>query len=234
MFHLARQIARSGKRVLTTTNTKIFFPAADQSETVLLDSDPETILRRAASSLLSTCHITAAAAPLADAKLSGFPAEAIRTFEESGLFDWILVEADGSACRPLKAPADHEPVVPPNTTVLVGVAGLEVLGAPLTGVLVFRPELAGKLLQLAPGETITEMALAHLFSHPLGLFKGAPPHAQRFIFLNKADDSRRIEGAARIAAILRQNPLPIAEALVVGQAIESIHVHACHPLRGMP
>jgi probable selenium-dependent hydroxylase accessory protein YqeC len=234
MFHLARLIAGSGKRVLTTTTTKIFYPTADQSGTVLVERDPAVILRQAAASLSATRHLTAAAARLDGDKLAGFPPETIRTFEESGLFDWILVEADGSARRPLKAPADHEPVVPLNTTVLVGVAGLEVLGAPLTGELVFRPELAGNLMRLSPGETITEVALAHLFSHPLGLFKGAPPQALCFIFLNKADDSSRIEGAARIAAILRRSPLPDAESLIVGQALESIRVHACHPLKGEP
>ncbi|MCM2358232.1 MAG: selenium cofactor biosynthesis protein YqeC [Geobacteraceae bacterium] len=230
MFHLARQLSRSGKRVLTTTTTRIFVPAADQSEMVLVDPDPEMILHRA-SACRSAGHVTAAAAHLAEAgKLKGFAPGAIRIFQESGLFDWILVEADGSARRPLKAPAEHEPVIPPNTTVLVAVAGLEVLGTPLTEELVFRAELAGRLMQLSAGEIITASALARLFAHPLGPFKGAPPQARRFIFLNKADDPARLAAGTRVAELLRQTAPKIAEALIVGQALDGVRVHAVYPL----
>lgn len=231
MFHLAQLLTETGKKVLTTTTTKIFTPAASQSETVLINTDPKKILLQATAFLERAGHITAAASRMDDAgKLKGFAPEAIRLFEDSGLFDWILVEADGSARRPLKAPAEHEPVIPLNTNVLIAVAGLEVLGRPLTEELVFRAELAGERMGLEEGEAITECGLARLFAHPLGLFKGAPHQAARFIFLNKADDHERCEGGRRIAAMLRQSPLPVAEALIVGQALESIRVHACHPL----
>ena len=225
MFHLARLLAQSGKRVLTTTTTKIFLPAADQSETVLVDTDPERILRQVANYATATVGHS-----VIDGKLIGFAPGVIHVFMESGLFDWILVEADGSARRPLKAHAGHEPVIPSNTTVLITVAGLEVLGEPLSEELVFRSELAGPLMGLAAGETITETALAHLFSHPLGAFKGAPSQARRFIFLNKADDSVRRESGAQIAAELRQSACTVAEAVVVGQALDMFRIHAVHPL----
>jgi len=234
MFHLARQLARSGKRVLTTTTTRIFVPTADQSEMVLIDADPAVILRKAASCLYSAGHVTAASQPAEAGKLKGFAPEAIRIFAESGLFDWIIVEADGSSRRPLKAPAEHEPVIPPNTTVLVTVAGLEALGLPLTEELVFRSGLAGKLMDLSAGEPITEEALAKLLAHPLGAFKGAPPLARRFIFLNKADDPALRERGARIAGLLHRSTHPPAEALIVGQALDGVRVHAVHPLRTLP
>jgi probable selenium-dependent hydroxylase accessory protein YqeC len=232
MFHLARLLAEAGMKVLTTTTTKIFTPAASQTEIVLIDTDPKKILLRAAPLLERAGHVTAAAERIDAAdKLKGFTPEAIRFFEDSGLFDWILVEADGSARRPLKAPAEHEPVIPFNTSVLIAVAGLEVLGRPLTEELVFRSELAGERMGLEDREEITPFALARLCAHPLGLFKGAPPHAVRFIFLNKADDPERCEGGRQIATLLRQSPRPVAEALIVGQALESIRVHDCYPLR---
>lgn len=230
MFHLAHQLVRSGKRVLTTTTTKIFVPTPDQSLTVIIDADPEAILQQASCCLHTTGHITAAAHKLDNGKLQGFAPETIRIFLESGLFDWILVEADGAARRPLKAPAEHEPVIPPDTSMLVSVAGLEVLGEPLTEELVFRSELAGKLMGLAMGETITESALARLIAHPLGSFKGAPLAARRFIFLNKADSPDRRDGGARVAEQLRRMEPPVAQALLVGQALDGVSVHAVHPL----
>ena len=235
MFHLARLLAEAGKRVLTTTTTKIFTPTLSQSETVLVDADPQAILLQAVPLLARTGHLTAVAARLDDAdKLKGFAPEAIGLFEDSGLFDWILVEADGSARRPLKAPAEHEPVVPANTSILIAVAGLEVLGRPLTEELVFRADLAGERMGLAEGEVITECALVRLFAHPLGLFKGAPHQAARFIFLNKADNPERCEGGERIATLLQQSPGPVADTLIVGQALDSIRVHACYSLRRQP
>jgi probable selenium-dependent hydroxylase accessory protein YqeC len=231
LFHLAHSLARSGKRVLTTTTTKILVPSPDQSQTLLIDDDPEAILRQASCGLRTTSHITAAAHNLDNSKLQGFAPEAIRIFRESGLFDWILVEADGAARRPLKASAGHEPVIPPDTSVLVAVAGLEVLGQPLSEELVFRSALAAPLMGLAMGEIITASALARLLAHPCGSFKDAPPLSRRFIFLNKADSPGRCEQGEMVAAQLRQMVEPTADALIVGQAIDSVCVHAVHPLR---
>lgn len=232
MFHLARQLVLAGKRVMTTTTTRIFMPTADQSGTVLINADPKEVLRQALTCRDDASHITAAAEYMADSdKLRGFAPSAIRTFEESGLFDWILVEADGSASRPLKAPAKHEPAIPPNTTVLVSVAGLDVIGSPLNEDMVFRSELAGKLMKLYGGETITESALVNLIIHPYGSFKGASSRAHRFIFLNKADNPKRLVSSDRVVELLRQTPYDVAEALIVGQALEGVHVHAVYTLK---
>ena len=225
MFHLARLLARSGKTVLVTTTTRIFVPTADQADTLLVNADPSEILRQAAG-----CRAATAGRSVEAGKLMGYAPEDIRIFSESGLFDWILVEADGSARRPLKAPAEHEPVIPGTTTVLLAVAGLEVLGKPLSEELVFRSEIAGRLMGLAAGEVITEPAMVCLLAHPLGSFKGAPSRARRFIFLNKADDPERCAAGDRIAAQLRRLDRPVSEALLVGQALEMIRLHAVHHL----
>jgi probable selenium-dependent hydroxylase accessory protein YqeC len=100
--------------------------------------------------------------------------------------------------------------------------------------LVFRSSHAGELMALAEGETMTAASLAALFSHPRGAFKGAPLRSRRFIFLNKADTPARIEGGARIAELLRQQTAPVAEALIVGQALGGIRIHAVHPLTVRP
>ena len=231
LFHLAQRLAHSGKRVLTTTTTKIFIPTPEQSYTVLINANPEALLTQASSLLHTTGHITAAAAHMAEGgKLQGFAPEAISRFQKSGQFDWILVEADGAARRSLKAPADHEPVIPADTSVLVAVAGLDLIGEPLSERLVFRSMRAGEIMGLSIGETITELSLARLFAHPLGSFKGAPPGARRFIFLNKADNAERRACGAQVAHLLSRMEFPPAEAVIVGQARDSLSVHALHQL----
>ncbi|MEI6209188.1 MAG: selenium cofactor biosynthesis protein YqeC [Desulfuromonadales bacterium] len=231
MFHLARLLAESGQKVLTTTTTKILVPTPEQSETVLVDSDPHMVMRLASACRKCSNHVTAAMAHLAvGGKLQGFKPGDIDMFQESGLFDWILVEADGAAGRSLKAPAEHEPVIPSCTTVLIAVAGLDILGKPLSDTFVFRSERAGKLLGLSEGETVTESALARFFARPIGPFKGAPPASRRFIFLNKADDSERAAAAARIAGLLRTTSSAEAGTLVAGQALERLAIHSVHAL----
>lgn len=233
MFHLARLLCATGQKVLTTTTTKIYVPTPAQSETVLVASDPQAILLQAAALTGKTAHITAAAARIdaEEGKLKGFAPEAIELFAASGLFDWILVEADGAARHPLKAPAAHEPVIPPNSNVVIAVAGLDALATPLSEAGVFRADLAAARMGLKAGECITENALCRLISHPLGFFKGAPDGALRVLFLNKADTQERRAAAARIATKLEKHPLPVVDKLLVGQALEALIIHAVFPLQ---
>ena len=58
-------------------------------------------------------------------------------------------EADGAAGRFLKAPADHEPVIPAGTTVVVVVAGLKAVGGRIADV-AHRPERVASLLRSGP------------------------------------------------------------------------------------
>lgn len=234
MFQLARLLLRSGQRVLTTTTTKIFVPTSEQSATLLVASDPQTILHEASSSLSTSRHLTAAAEHLSDSnKLKGFSSEGISQFAASGVFDWILVEADGAAHRPLKAPAAHEPVIPPCTSILMAVIGLDVLNQPLSEKAVFRCELAGPRMGLNQGEPVSEAALVRLILHPAGVFKDAPPDARRFIFLNKGDDAELRAAGSRIAMSLSREDAGVAEAVIVGQALDELRLHALHYLASM-
>ncbi len=232
MFHLAHLLSAAGLKVMTTTTTKIYDPSPAQSATVLLASDPQAILSQAAVPG-QPAHLTAAAVRMdAEGKLKGFAPEAIDLFAASGLFDWILVEADGAARRPLKAAADHEPVIPAGSQVVVAVAGLDALEAPLIEAGVFRAGLAAERMGLPLGADITESALCRLANHPLGLFKGAPATARRVLFLNKADTPARREAAARIAAELAAQPRPAADVLLAGEALDTLIVHAVFNFAG--
>ncbi len=84
-----------------------------------------------------------------------------QSFDElSALADYILVEADGSKRLPLKAHADHEPVIPPHCNQVITVVGASGLHRPieetvhrwerffaLTGSMVATPEAVAVALQ---------------------------------------------------------------------------------------
>jgi len=216
MFRLARELRAAGRTVLTTTTTRIFLPADNETDALIMTSDPEEVLRQVRRHRGDRSHVTAGAAVTGSGKLTGFAPEAIRMFAASGLFDWIVVEADGSARRPLKAPADHEPVIPSASTAVVAVAGLDAVGKPFSDGVVFRAGTASAVMGHRPGEKISEEAVARLIAHPCGGFRGATPDARRIVFLNKADDPEREASGARIAGLLQEHSPAVADTVVVG------------------
>ena len=67
----------------------------------------------------------------------------------------LLIEADGSRQKPLKAPGEHEPPIPDFVHLVVVVAGLSGLGRQLDAETVHRPEIFARLSGLQLGETIS-------------------------------------------------------------------------------
>ena len=123
----------------------------------------------------------------------------------------MLIEADGSRQQPLKAPADHEPAIPPFVDSVIVVAGLSGLGKPLTSEWVHRPEIFASLSGLAPEDIISVDALAKVLTSPLGGLKGVPQGARRIVLLNQADTL----GRQALALVLATKLLPAYHAVVV-------------------
>lgn len=203
MFRIARELAAAGETVLTTTTTRIYRPEAAQSAHVVVAARPSVALPALARELRQSRHVTAAAGLIPQAgKLAGYPPETVDALRAAGLFRWILVEADGAARRPLKAPAAHEPVIPACSDWVIAVAGLAAVGRPLDARWVFRPERLGALAGVAAGEPVTPEAVAAVLLHPEGIMKGCPSEAARCVFLNQADLPGAAEAARAVCAAL--------------------------------
>ncbi|MBK8784029.1 MAG: putative selenium-dependent hydroxylase accessory protein YqeC [Anaerolineales bacterium] len=99
----------------------------------------------------------------------------------------LLIEADGSRQKSIKAPAEHEPPIPKFSDVVIAVAGLSTIGKPLTEEHVHRPEIFSHLSGLPIGETITPQAIISVLTHPQGGLKNIPPSARHIVLLNQAD-----------------------------------------------
>jgi molybdenum cofactor cytidylyltransferase len=99
----------------------------------------------------------------------------------------LLIEADGSRQKSIKAWADHEPVIPPFVNQVVNVTGLSGLGKPLTDEYIHRPELFSKSTGLGLGETVTTSRLTNLLLHDKSILNKIPQNAIRTIILNQAD-----------------------------------------------
>lgn len=99
----------------------------------------------------------------------------------------LLIEADGSRQKPLKAPKENEPPIPKWIDVVVYVAGLSALGKPLDEEFVHRTEVFAKLSGLKIGEIITPLALIRVLSNSEGGLKNIPSQAKRILLLNQAE-----------------------------------------------
>jgi probable selenium-dependent hydroxylase accessory protein YqeC len=234
MFKLAHELSITGESVLTTTTTKIFEPEPDQSSCVIVSDSVTRLLDQAQKMINKQPHITMALDRLPDTgKLIGFAPEVVDALWKRRLFRWIVVEADGAAGRPLKAPADHEPVIPGCTSCLVGLAGLSGIGRPLTDQWVFRPERFAELAGISRDAAVTETAVANVLTHKNGLFKNAPAEAARIAFLNQADTPETCAAGQRIARLLTEKTNTGIKRVVIGRTRADSPVIEVHePVNG--
>ena len=198
MFRLVTALEGQGRRVLITTTTHLLDPRGESSRPAF-----DLVLR-------PDMEAPIAAAPLPEAR-GGLTVLLSREAEPPGKMkgihpswipalrtNWnlILVEADGSKRLPVKAPAPHEPVIPPGTDLVVGVVGMDCLGRPMDDRTVHRPERFGAITGCAAGAPILWEHLVALAGHPEGLFKQAS--GARVLLFNKADRAQAIPSKAQL------------------------------------
>ena len=191
MYALARQARDAGKRVIVTTTTHILphphLPLTD-------DPDPEHLRE-----LLDRHGVITLGRFLRPDKLSGAGNVAVCR----QVADIVLVEADGARVRPLKVPADHEPVIPPAADAVVAVAGMDCVGEAI-GEVCHRVDLVCAFLHKQLTDLVTPWDVAEILSSPKGSRKAVAEGMAFRCLLNKADEPQREAYAKEIQALLAQ------------------------------
>ncbi len=217
MFRLAAELTVAGQRVVTTMTTKIFVSQMAQAPLALVLHGEGALLAQLPEALAEHGHVLIAGGTLVEQdKVEGVPPEFLDRIAAQPAVDVMIVEADGSRRLPFKAPAQHEPVVPSSTTVLVPVVGLDVVGKPLVAGQVHRPEIVAALSGAALGDPVTPEMIAAVLAHHEGGAKGSPPGARLVPFLNKAEDEATLAAAQQIARLLLAHP--IVDRVLIGAA----------------
>ena len=203
MFQLAKEYAGIGKRVIVTTSTHIFRPEGYE---VVLENQPQWLeqLMEFAKEPGGNILVTAAeeiewkkgkhdnfSVDKAKKKLKGMEPQKIGKLSE--YCDVLLIEADGSKGLPVKIPAEHEPVIIPETQVVIGCAGLTAVGKIVQDVC-FRSEQ----LEQMQKEKMTEKFLANIMLSESGSRKNVGKRAYR-ILLNQMDGNQEKCAAERTA-----------------------------------
>jgi len=197
LLDLSRQLAARGDRILVTTTTRL---GLDQTEGVELvwSLDPFQL-----ESALDSAGIVFVLSERDDHKVRGYEPEIVDELFADTSAAYVLVEADGSRGRPLKAPADHEPVIPAAASTVVVVMGIDAIGRTIFEA-AHRPAAAMALTGLAESDHITAEAAATILTHVDGGLKGIPAPARVVIALTKVAPSSQAE-AERIAGLVAQH-----------------------------
>ena len=219
MFAMAAELKNLGDRVITSTTTKIFIPSPQETPFLFVIEEAGDIHTALPDLINRHGHFTLAECRLPGEKLKGVSPELIDGLEALDEVDRIIVEADGAARLPLKAPNETEPVIPSNTSLVVVVVGIDGIGVELSKDHVFRPHIVSQLTGLPLGEKVTVDVVAELVVHPKGMAKGAPPNSTIIPFLNKVDiPDGRAKGRALARRILERRH-PQINRVVLGHAI---------------
>lgn len=204
MFRLAREIAARGGQAITTTTTRIF--AAQIALAPAHVTATEVTRDRILAALASHRQVLVIGDADGTGKAAGISLDLFARLREWCPGICVVNEADGSRMRPLKAPADHEPVIPATTTLVVPVVGADVFGQSLDAEHVHRPERVSALSGTPIGEPITPEVVARVLAHPAGGGKNVPARARVVALINKVESPLDHELAREAAAnLLRES-----------------------------
>lgn len=191
---LGEELAAAGHRVLLCTTTKIF--PFEGLENLLNPTEEELAAAleyrspaRSRSPARGRSPVCAGAPVPGTGKLT---APGISMARLAELADYVLVEADGSAGRPLKAHAPHEPVIPEEANQTICVVGASGFGRSIAEA-AHRPALYAKLAGVSEGApAAAETEAAVLLAEGL--------HSR--VFINQAETAEARAHTAALAARL--------------------------------
>jgi molybdenum cofactor cytidylyltransferase len=192
------ELASDGYRVVLTATTRM---AADQvTEPVCWSVVPGDV---AAAHVPGTpLFVMSRRSP--DKAVGPDPDSVDRLFEHSAA-DHVVVEADGARTMSIKAPADHEPVIPSRSTLVIVVVSADALGTALLDV-AHRPEQIVRLTGATLDSIVTPDLAAAVLLHPEGGLKNIPHSARIVIAITKVSADTD-EAAAELQTRLTIHPM---------------------------
>lgn len=215
LFALGEELSRPGERVLLTTTTRIWAPPPSGSFSRVCSADLREIIKLVSEDRGRAPCVLIAREKERTGKLRGVSPDWVEELARLPGVSRVIVEADGAAGRPLKAPREGEPVFPRNTSLVIPVVGIDALGAPLDEDHVFRSPLAARLLGVEIGTEVTPAMAADLLAEAAG----KRPSLSRVIpFINKLDIPGTLDRARELARILLSHESLRAEKIVLGHA----------------
>ena len=217
MFRLAKELLLAGEKVVTATTTRILEPSSEETPCLFVHSDEEKLRQLALQHIGQFRHITLARERIESMKLKGISPDLVSLLWNSPEIDMIIIEADGAAGRPVKAPREWEPVIPSHTTLVIGLLGVDGVGKELNEENLFQAERISQLTGIPLEGKMTCGGMAILMVHPQGIFKGAPHSSRRVAFINKVDVPEGMMWGREIGKEILEKGSPQIERVILGR-----------------
>ena len=184
LYHLASELKRAGKKVVLTTTTHIRapeqFPFAETAEQ--------------ARALLTENAVVCVGTEVEDGKLTAPDFAGWETLAE-----YVLVEADGAKMLPLKAHADHEPVIPAGCENVICVVGASGFGEPIQ-MAAHRAERYAELAGVGLAAKVTPEIAAKVIK---------AEHLCTRVFLNQTDVFKGLFAGGQIKEFAKALDVPV-------------------------
>jgi len=192
MYTLASELAQRGKRVITTTTTQIFYPEPGETDTLIVATETHALLKTIDEDWQKYRSLNVAGAILRTAKLAGLqPEQPYELLMKSGA-DAVIVEADGARHRMIKAPAEHEPVMPLQTNVALLMISAEAINQPLSDRIAHRQEQVATVTGINVGDVLSPAVIARLITSEQGALKHIPETATAYLLITHASMAQKV------------------------------------------
>jgi probable selenium-dependent hydroxylase accessory protein YqeC len=191
LLRVGSESVRQGRRVVLTTTTKMSPDQIPGWAPVLTPGDPVP-------------DVAFLVGRIEGHKVLGVDPGHLDALFSSGDADHVLIEADGARRRTFKAPAEHEPVIPSRTTLVVVIVGMGAVGNTIAEA-AHRPERVTALTGVGAGDRITAEVVSAVMTHPQGGLRGVPEGARVAGVLTGVTEDT-MAPAARIEAALTRHP----------------------------
>jgi len=190
---LAEHLQSQGKRVAVTTTTHIYQP------------DKEVFCRsiQDCQNCWNKGRYAVWAHELGNGKLCALDES---KFEQLRIADFVLVEADGARHMACKVPASHEPQIPRQADVVIGVIGLSAMGQTVRASC-FRPLDVARFLNCELEHLMSSNDLAEILSSDNGTRKDVGSR-EYYAVLNQCDTLSRPEYGVDILRLLNESQIP--------------------------
>jgi molybdenum cofactor cytidylyltransferase len=196
IFQLARDFA---KPILISTSTHLGENQKAQADQHLIITKTEQIKNLEIEDLSGSLLLTGSL--IEGNRWSALSIEQLYLLSELARKSGIplLIEADGSRQKPLKAPADHEPAIPNLVDQVVVVSSISALGKPLSTESVHRPEHFAKLSGIKLGDPIDINGLVRVLTHADGGLKHIPADSRKVWLANQAENADKLSLVKKVA-----------------------------------
>jgi len=184
LLRLAHELTALQKKAILTTTTKIYKPL--EIPCVINSDFNKAVIE--AKELLKEHHLIALGSSLLPGnKLKGINLSWVKKIFDMEIVPYLLVEADGAAGKPVKGYAPYEPALPPYSSMILPVMGIDAIGKSVGPMDVHRPDLLLKICGAEAGEPFCAGHFIKCLKYMLKRGHDMSPRARMIPVVNKIE-----------------------------------------------